>query len=41
VAGRAVIVPGLPNRLLASAVQLYPRWLVRSIGGLIGRQSTS
>jgi hypothetical protein len=41
VAGRAVVVPGLPNRLLASAVQLYPRWLVRSIGGLIGRKSTS
>ncbi|MCP3983602.1 MAG: SDR family oxidoreductase [bacterium] len=38
--GRAVVVPGLPNRLLASAVQLYPRWLVRSVGGLIGRQST-
>jgi hypothetical protein len=41
VAGRALVVPGLPNRLLASAVQLYPRWLVRSIGGLIGRKSTS
>ncbi|MBW2236199.1 MAG: SDR family NAD(P)-dependent oxidoreductase [Deltaproteobacteria bacterium] len=40
VAGRAVVVPGLPNRLLASAVQLYPRWLVRSIGGLIGRRAT-
>jgi hypothetical protein len=40
VAGRAVIVPGLPNRLLASAVQLYPRWLVRSIGGLVGRRTT-
>ncbi|MBW2397457.1 MAG: short-chain dehydrogenase, partial [Deltaproteobacteria bacterium] len=38
--GRAVAVPGVPNRLLASAVQLYPRWLVRSVGGLIGRRST-
>ncbi len=40
VSGRAVVVPGLPNRLVASAVQLYPRWLVRSIGGLVGRRST-
>lgn len=39
-AGRPVVIPGLPNRLLASAVQFYPRWLVRSIGGLVGRQST-
>ena len=40
IAGRAVVVPGLPNRMLASAVQLYPRWFVRSIGGLVGRRST-
>lgn len=40
VAGRAVVVPGLPNRLVASAVQLYPRWLVRTVGGLVGRRST-
>lgn len=39
-AGRPVVIPGLPNRLLASAAQLYPRWLVRRVGGLIGRQST-
>ena len=39
-AGRAVVVPGLPNQLLASAVGLYPRWIVRGIGGLIGRWST-
>jgi short-subunit dehydrogenase len=39
-AGRAVVVPGLTNQLVASAVQLYPRWLVRSVGGLIGREST-
>jgi short-subunit dehydrogenase len=38
--GRAVVVPGLPNRLVASAVQLYPRWLVRTVGGLVGRMST-
>jgi short-subunit dehydrogenase len=40
VAGRAVVVPGLPNRLMASAVQFYPRWLVRGVGGLVGRRST-
>jgi short-subunit dehydrogenase len=39
VAGTAVVVPGLANQLVAGAVQLYPRWLVRSIGGLIGRRS--
>jgi short-subunit dehydrogenase len=40
VAGRAVVVPGLPNRVLAGSVGLYPRWLVRGVGGLIGRRST-
>ena len=40
VAGQAVVVPGLPNRVLAGSVGLYPRWLVRGIGGLIGRRST-
>jgi len=39
VAGRAVVVPGLPNRLVAGAVQLYPRWLVRTVGGFVGRRS--
>jgi len=39
-AGRAVVVPGLPNQLLAGAVGFYPRWMVRGIGGLIGRRST-
>ena len=38
--GKAVVVPGLPNRLAASAVGLYPRWLVRRVGGLVGRRST-
>ena len=38
--GRAIVVPGLPNRLVASAVQYYPRWLVRGIGGIVGRRST-
>lgn len=39
-AGRAVVVPGLPNQLIAGTVGLYPRWLVRGIGGLIGRRAT-
>jgi hypothetical protein len=39
-AGQAVVVPGLPNRLAASLVQLYPRWLVRTVGGFVGRRST-
>jgi short-subunit dehydrogenase len=39
VAGRPVVVPGLTNQLVAGVVQLYPRWLVRSVGGLIGRRS--
>ncbi len=39
-AGTAVVVPGLANRAVASAVQLYPRWLVRTVGGLMGRRTT-
>jgi short-subunit dehydrogenase len=39
-AGQVVVVPGLSNRLGASLVQLYPRWLVRAVGGLIGRRAT-
>ena len=38
-AGKAVVVPGLPNQVMASAVGFYPRWLVRGVGGLIGRRS--
>lgn len=36
--GRVVVVPGLPNRLQASLVGLYPRALVRAVAGLIGRR---
>ena len=39
-AGRAVVIPGLPNRVLAGSIGFYPRWLVRGVGGLIGRRST-
>ncbi len=36
-AGRVVVVPGATNKLQASLVGLYPRSLVRTIGGWIGR----
>jgi hypothetical protein len=39
-AGRPVVVPGLSNRLMAASVGFYPRWLVRGVGGLIGRRVT-
>ena len=38
IAGRAVVVPGIANRVGASLVQLQPRWLVRAVGGLVGRR---
>jgi short-subunit dehydrogenase len=37
--GRVVVVPGLGNRLGAGVVHLYPRWLVRTVGGLLGRRA--
>jgi len=36
--GQVIVVPGLPNRLQASIVGFYPRRLVRTIAGLIGRR---
>lgn len=39
-AGQVVAVPGMPNRLMASTVGYYPRWLVRNVGGLFGRRTT-
>lgn len=39
-AGTAVVVPGIANRLGASLIQLQPRWLVRAVGGLIGRNQS-
>jgi len=39
-AGRTIVVPGLPNQLAASLVPLYPRWLVRAVGGFVGRRAT-
>lgn len=37
-AGRAVVVPGVANRLQAGLVGLYPRSWVRTVGGWIGRR---
>ncbi len=39
IAGRPVIAPGLPNLLGTTLVRMYPRWLVRRVGGLIGRRA--
>jgi short-subunit dehydrogenase len=36
--GRVIVVPGAPNRLQASLVGLYPRSLVRTLGGMLGRR---
>ncbi len=38
-AGRVIAVPGIANRLHSRMVGAYPRWLVRSVGGLIGRNT--
>ena len=37
-AGRVIEVPGLANRALAEWTRFPPRWVVRSIGGLVGRR---
>lgn len=37
--GRAVVAPGLPNLVGTTLVRMYPRWLVRRVGGLIGRRA--
>ena len=37
-AGRVIEVPGLGNRVLTDWSRFQPRWIVRSIGGLIGRR---
>jgi short-subunit dehydrogenase len=38
-AGKPVVVPGWTNQLVASAIGFYPRWLVRGVGGWIGRRA--
>ena len=37
-AGRAVLVPGLPNQITAAWSQVTPRWLTRYVTGLAARQ---
>ena len=39
-AGKVIVVPGRSNQLLASAVGYYPRWIVRGVGGFLGRRAT-
>lgn len=36
--GRVIAVPGHLNWVTASLVRLYPRWMVRSLSGLVGRR---
>ena len=35
--GRAVHVTGLPNQLGTQWIRYQPRWLVRSVGGMMAR----
>lgn len=37
-AGRVIVVPDLPNKLGVMGSRLYPRWVVRAVGGLLGRR---
>lgn len=37
-AGRVIEVPGLANRVLTDWSRLQPRWVVRALGGLVGRR---
>jgi hypothetical protein len=39
-AGETIVIPGLRNRFFTSLTQLSPRWLVRGVGGLVGRRAT-
>jgi hypothetical protein len=38
-AGRAVLVPGLPNQITAAWSQVTPRWLTRYVTGFAARQA--
>jgi hypothetical protein len=38
-AGRVVLVPGLPNQITAAWAQVTPRWLTRYVTGLAARQT--
>lgn len=39
ISGRTVVVPGLPNQIMASTVGFYPRRIVRNVMGLIARRA--
>jgi len=36
--GRVIEVPGMANEMVANWVRFQPRWLVRAVGGVFGRQ---
>jgi uncharacterized protein len=38
-AGRTILVPGLPNQIAAAWAQVNPRWIVRTVTGLAARQA--
>jgi short-subunit dehydrogenase len=38
--GRVVHVAGFANTITVRGIQILPRWLVRTVGGLIARQTT-
>ena len=38
-AGRVVLVPGLPNQITAAWAQVTPRWLTRYVTGLVARRT--
>lgn len=35
-AGRAVVVPGVSNQVIATTSQVYPRWLMRKLAAVVG-----
>ena len=37
-AGRALVIPGLANRMLALSVRLSPRWAVRKVAGWLNQK---
>lgn len=38
-AGRTILVPGLPNQVAAAWAQVNPRWIVRTVTGFAARQA--
>jgi uncharacterized protein len=40
-AGDVIHVPGLVNQALVGWIQVHPRWLVRTLGGILSRSASS